>query len=386
MSTALTNIETLKAVEVFSKEGGLDPILQEIEKEARSLVLDASTNKGREEIRSIAHKITRSRTTLFKMAKDLTEEWRDSTKKVNAERARMEEFLKKLEEEIRAPLTEFEDKEKNRVVDHEAAIAFIEGQKVFETDPTVEELQSRIDYINNDTRDWEEFSNRAGRAKQDSLDFLTKKRDALVKYQEEQAELARLRKAEEERLQKEREETIAKEAAEKARLEAERVAKEAAEKEAARVKAAQEAADKKAREEKEAAEKKAAEEKVAREKAEQDKKDAEERAAKAEADRIAAAEKAAADAKAAEERAEREKKEAEEAATKREQERQAAEKKAEEDAAAKREADLAHRKKINNEAKEDMEKAVADTDGTDPAKAIIIAIANGQIRHVRITY
>lgn len=375
--TELVKIESLNAVEVFSKPGGLDPILDHIEKEARSIVLDPSTPQGREQIRSLAFKIKKSRTALFGMAKDLTEDWREQTKKVTAERNRMEDRLVTLEEDVRRPLTELENKEKNRVEGHETALLVFTQM----LEPTEDDLalETRIALIDADERDWEEFADRARRTKEEVRKTLSDKLAALKKSAEEKAELERLRAAEAARVQKEREEKIAKEAAENAKIEAERVAKEAADKEAARVKAEAEKAEAK------------------RKRVKEEKKAAEERAAKAEADRIAAEKKAKDDAAALAAKVEADKKAASEkaakdaeAAAQKERDRIAAEQEAERKAAEKREADLAHRKKVNNEAKEALITQLS-TDGLvtiNPAQAeaIVKAIAKGLIPHVRISY
>lgn len=375
--TDLIALSSLSAVEVFSKDGGLDPILDRIEKEVRAIITDVSTHKGREEIRSIAYKVKKSRTTLFKMAKDLTEDWREQTKKVTAERNRMEEKLLKLEEEVRAPLTEFENKEKNRVQAHEDALLVI--TQMADLTENVLDIETRIASIDVDARDWEEFSDRARRTKEEVRSALAARLEGIKKAEADRLELERLRKAEEERLRKEREEQIAKEAAEKARIEAERVAKEAADKEAARVKAEAEKAE------------------IERKRIESERIAAEERAAKAEADRVAAEKKAKDDAAAlaakveadriaAEEKAKRDA----EAAAKAERDRIEAENKRIADETAKREADLAHRKKINNEAKDALISQLS-TDGVVTinlvqAEAIVRAIAKGLIPHVKINY
>ncbi|OJW20518.1 MAG: hypothetical protein BGO51_21990 [Rhodospirillales bacterium 69-11] len=83
------------------------------------------------------------------------------------------------------------------------------------------------------------------------------------------------------------------------------------------------------------------------------------------------------------EAAEKAAKEAEERAAQKERERIEAEKKAEADAAAKREADKKHRARINNEA---LGGLVAAGLTEDQGKAVVEAIAKGQIPNVKITY
>lgn len=60
--TDLVVIEKSSAMAVFTNNEQLDPIIEKIEKEARSLVPDVSTKKGRDAIASMAHKVARSKT------------------------------------------------------------------------------------------------------------------------------------------------------------------------------------------------------------------------------------------------------------------------------------------------------------------------------------
>ncbi|MEG5872198.1 hypothetical protein UXO56_10595 [Enterobacter ludwigii] len=58
--TDLVVIEKQNAMAIFTTKEQLDPIIEAIEKEARSLVPDVSTRKGRDAIASMAHKVARS--------------------------------------------------------------------------------------------------------------------------------------------------------------------------------------------------------------------------------------------------------------------------------------------------------------------------------------
>jgi hypothetical protein len=117
----LAVVSTQNAVQIFTG-GGLGALLDGVEAKVRAMQLDASTVAGRDEIRSVAYKVVRTKTALDAEAKKLTEGWRTATAKVNAERKVAQDRLDALAEEIRAPLTAFETKEKNRVAAHEAAL------------------------------------------------------------------------------------------------------------------------------------------------------------------------------------------------------------------------------------------------------------------------
>jgi hypothetical protein len=376
--SALALVETVTASQVFI-EKGLDPILTRIDTEARSLALDISTDKGRKEIASLAHKIAKSKTALDKLGKDLVAGWKDQAKKVDQERARAWDFLESLQKEIRQPLTEWEDREKDRVAKHEASLAEIaQGGSYtaanWHTLP-MEAMTDRLKELQSDKTDWQEFSMRAKLALETAISTITAAIAKRQKHDSEQAELARLRKEEEERKQREHEERLKLAAAERARIEAEEKARKKAEAEAARVKTEQEKAEKE------------------RQRLQREKEAAEARAAQAEKDRIAAETKAKEDARIAAEKAAAEMKAAEEAAAKRERERIAAEKRTEAEATAKRETDKKHRTKINNEAlhailsiifSDDPE--VLDEFQRNTGRNLIKAIAEGQIPHITISY
>lgn len=72
--TDLVVIEKQNAMAVFTTKEQLDPIIEAIEKEARSLVPDVSTRKGRDAIASMAHKVARSKTYIDNAGKDLVAE------------------------------------------------------------------------------------------------------------------------------------------------------------------------------------------------------------------------------------------------------------------------------------------------------------------------
>jgi hypothetical protein len=403
---ALVLVQTATPLAVFS-ENGLDPLIERIENHARTIALDISTDKGRKQIRSLAHNIAQSKTALDDMGKKLVAGWKEQAKKVDLERARAWDRLDNLQKEIRQPLTEWEDREKNRIAAHEANLAEIAQAGSYtavnwQTLP-LQTMQDRLAELQRDKIDWQEFSARAKLATETAISTITAAIVKRQKHDAEQAELARLRKEEEERKQREHEEYIARAAAEQARLLAEEEARKVAEAEAARVRAEQEKAERerqRIQREKEAAEaraRRAEQEKkdaearaerdriAAEEKAKRQKAEAEARAAKAEQDRIAVEARAKEDARIAAEKAAADKKVAEEAAAKRERDRIEGEKKAEANAAAKREADTKHREHVNGEAVTALSRELWHLSEEDCFR-VVKAIAAGNIPHIKISY
>jgi len=246
------------ALSAFTTPGGLDPFLQRVRKEIDAFAPDMSTTKGRAEIRSFAHKITKAKTRIEAVGKSLADEQKEIPKKIDAARRHARETLDAWADEVREPLTKWEQAEEKRVADHKTAIANLEGlgakgQGQF----TAAEMRAALAEVKAVAiGPWcEEFEAAYGRAKDIALFHLEAGIAAREKFEAEQAELADLRRQAEERARKEREEQIAKEAAERATREAE-------EKAAAEARRAEEAAqrEREAAEERERALKRQAEE------------------------------------------------------------------------------------------------------------------------------
>ena len=402
---------------VFTGDGGVDAILTKIETDARALAadLDISTEKGRKEIASLARtKIARSKTALIDAGKKLTEDWRKQTSAVNADCKIIEARLDALRDEIRAPLTAWEQAEKDRVAAHDRAITDIEALASGLEGLTAEQIRERLKAPPlTEARNWQEFQQRASRTILSTGAILkVALRDAEQRAAEAAERAAReAQEAEERRLaaleaQRIREEQIAAHAAEKARQEAEAKAemerlaahaKAEADRRAAEAKAEAErqAIEARAREEREELERKAEAERQAAAKREQDARDAaakaEAAAKKAEADRIAAeqqAERARIIAAAAQQKREAEaaaRAEAEKAAAiQAERARAAAAAEAERVEAERRAANVAHRKRINNAVLAAMVEHAGLSDAA--GKAAIEAIARGLIPNVSIAY
>lgn len=88
--------------------GGLDPIIEAIEREARSLVPDISTASGRKSVASNAAKVAKAKTYLDDIGKSYVAELKELPKKIDAARKSMRDRLDALKDEVRAPLTEYE--------------------------------------------------------------------------------------------------------------------------------------------------------------------------------------------------------------------------------------------------------------------------------------
>ena len=333
----LALLENVNAVEVFTGDG-LDDLLKKITDEAKSIVPNIETARGRKEIAGLAAKVAKSKVHLDGLGKDLVSDWKQKAKVVDIERKKMRDYLDDLKEEVRKPLSDWEDAEDERVLKHKNNIlemmqAGIDTAEKWMELP-VEIMQDQLKEIEETKIDesWQEFANDAAKTKDQAITIIKGCIEKRQKYDADQAELEKHRKESAEREQKEREENLRKEGEEKAKREAEEKAKEEA---------------KRAEREKQAA--------------------------------IQAKENAERRVKEAEDNATRK---AEDAA-KAERDRIESERVAEELAAKKREADKKHRAKINNAAVDALKSAGL---GELSAKKAVTAIAKGQVPHVTISY
>ena len=230
-------------VAAFGKPGGSDELFERIAEQARSFVPDVTTKKGRDEIGSLALKVSKSKTLIEKYGKDLVAEEKARIKLIDDDRIQFCKKMDSLRDEILAPRDAWEQAEKDRVAKHECEIGEIRGFANIEflQTATVEMIKGAIACVDEIAIDssFDEYEQHAKIAKFETLEKLRITLVAREKYEAEQAELERLRQAEQLRQQQERDAQIAREAAdkatreaeEKARFESERVQREKAESE-----------------------------------------------------------------------------------------------------------------------------------------------------------
>ena len=342
----LVVIEQANALEIFTRKDGLDPFLVKIREEIDGFTADISTDKGRKEIASMAYRVAQSKTYLDGVGKELVAELKEKPKLIDNERKRIRDILDKWKDEVRRPLTEWENAEKFRVETHQKNLDKIKNihtscEEGICSD-AINSLIAKLSCVSVDNS-WEEFEEGGKILYGDTMLYLKERLGKRLRYEDEQRELVKLRQERDERARKERDEQIAKEAAELARQEAEEKSK-------------REMAEAKRREE----------------------------------DLRLKAERAEIEKKESELRREREKLEAEKRAKENEQRaieaertRVAAENKKKEDEEKKRQANIAHRRGINKATLTLLEKSGFDS--TIGTKIITLA-AQGKLGNLVMTY
>jgi colicin import membrane protein len=430
-----TELAVLPALEAivpaeFFRPSGSDAILTTLEETVMAMraKLDISTEGGRRAIASLAYRVSRSKTALDKLREDLVRDRKVELKAIDKEGGVVWDRVEALQKKVRAELDEWENAEKMRVADHEAALTLIASIAALDRPLNLDEIESKMKLVNQICdRDWQEFSVRAAGAKALAWSGLQDGAERARQAIRQREEAERLAEEARERALKEREEAAAKAAKEAAERRAEEqatLAREAAEQERKRIEDAKFEAEAKARQAEAArvaAEAKAEADRVEAERKAQEAAERLELAIKvAEARRAQEAEEAAQRERDARERAavalfeaqrerEREAQYAEQRRVAREQEiereRKAAEEKAERDRVAaieaerRRVADEAERVRLETEKRERNKKhreriESAAAEGLifrfpmqiELARDLIKAISEGLIPNVTINY
>lgn len=216
-------------VEAYKTEGGAQSLFDQIAAQARSVVPDLSTDKKRKEVASLAAKVSKTKVAFDNHGKTLKEQYTVITNKIDADRKLFRDQCDALRDEIRQPLTDWENAEKDRVAKHEADIEKIQdfAHPSILADMSAIRISEQIRML--DVLEicslFEEFEEQAKIAKYETLEVLRTTLAAREKYEAEQAELEALRQAEQVRIQQERDAQIAREATEKAQREAEEKAR-----------------------------------------------------------------------------------------------------------------------------------------------------------------
>jgi len=373
MTQEIAVIDNTAIAQAFATPSGIDVLIQRIKSEASAEVPDLTTKKGRDRIASLAYKVSKTKTLVDDFGKELVAEEKKRLALIDADRKKWRDECDKLRDDIRKPLTDWEQAEADRVQAHKAKLQFCR-ECIHVEGLASDEIQLRLTAAENMTLGdhWHEFAAEAGRVKDEVTASLRKSLADRQRHEAEQAELARLRAEAARREQEDRDRRIAEEAATKARADAEaKAAREKAE------------AESKARAEQEAAERAriAAEQAELRAKAEAEA--AKLRVQEAERRRIESEERAKREAKEAAERAERDRVAAVEAERQRAERQRIAEQEAAAKAQAEREANKEHMRRINREA---LAGIMAAGISEEQGKALIKAIASGAVQHVSISY
>lgn len=251
-------------------DGGVDSLIENIKKRVVNFNADVNTLTGRDEIKSFAFQIAKSKTALDNLGKECVADWKAKSKLVDTERARVWDALEGLQKQARQPLTEWEEFEKTRVEKLKQRVKEITIPEILPTGSgALKELLDKVEAVIVD----ETFGEIVAMATAERGRTIVTLKGYLFAAEKQEADAIELEKLRQEaaiRAQQEREEAIRKEGAERATKEAETKAK-----------AESEAVERREQEVKRESERKELELKLATEKAQREKLEAEQRAERA---------------------------------------------------------------------------------------------------------
>lgn len=222
---SLTVADSGNLQQFFADGENLQKVADRIETLARGLVADVSTKEGISQIKTAARQIASVKKKVDDLGKTVVAELKALPKIIDKNRADFRERMESLQEEIRRPVTDIEERQK--------AIDDIKGTHFACAACNSQELAAKIDELETQraavtAEVWKEAYEDVLKAYDSEIAALATMRDAAAKREAEQRELEELRKKKEEAERIIRENKIKEEAERKAREEAE--ARAAAEK------------------------------------------------------------------------------------------------------------------------------------------------------------
>lgn len=160
---------------VLFAAGGTREICALIEREARALVPDITTQPGRNAIASMAAKIARSKSYLDNLGKLYVDELKELPKQVDAERRVMRNRLDALKDEIRQPLTEWEEAIERRQQRYREMLDGIALQATELGGLSAEDLAVRLECVRNVEAgdEWEEYQQEAAATRDRAIAILS---------------------------------------------------------------------------------------------------------------------------------------------------------------------------------------------------------------------
>lgn len=249
-SVTVTHKENL--LSFFRNGANLDGLYNVVETKARALVADVTTKEGVSQIKSTARQIASIKKRVDDMGKDIVAELKDLPKQIDANRKKWREDMEALQDEIRKPVTEIENRQAE--IDE---IRATHGKMALSGSDEIKAAIETLDKIELTGDKWKESLDAAAaavKAEKGALEVMlnaalkkeaeARELEELRKKQEEAERIIREQKIREEAERKAREEAEARAAAEKARLEREKA--EAERKAAEAEKAANEALEREA--------------------------------------------------------------------------------------------------------------------------------------------
>jgi hypothetical protein len=215
----IEDIDQDKAPTIY-RTGGLGVYIEYIRGQVANEIPDLTTVKGRSRIASLAAQVSKSKVAIEKPGREYLKHIKDLPKQVEAELREFVQSCDALRDEIRKPLTDWENAEQARLDAHKSALARIQAMAYHGNDSlTIERVMADLNAMEFPKTKCEEFHLEYLEAQTEALCILRERHKNAQELEKQQAEIERLQKEAEERERKERDERIAREAAERERQE-----------------------------------------------------------------------------------------------------------------------------------------------------------------------
>lgn len=348
-----TEVAALPSLPAAYTAESLEDLFAKVKAEVEAHVPDIETVEGRKHIKSLAAKISSSKTAIDKPMRDYLREIKALPKVVEKNARESVERFDALRDATLKPLNDAQAHQ-DAIIARMDEIVRLCSQDGLQSD-TVRLLVDEVAEVDVETTFWPELIKKAKASIEGAMSATTATLNRLIESEKQAAELERLRKEAEENARRERDRLIAEEAARKAQEEERR-------------RTEQRVLDE---------QRKAEESRLAQLKAEQD-------AKRAEQARIEAEEQHKLDAKLAEQQAKERERIAAENAKKQAEEQQALALQRQKEDEEKRAAGKAHRVAINRAALADL---IAQTSLTEEqAKEVITVVAKELIANMKVVY
>lgn len=173
-----------------------DKFLEAVKGEVSAHVPDLTTAKGRDAIKSLAFKVTKTKTAIDNAGKQLKEDAQKTVQTVDAARRAIREELEALSIQARQPLTDWEVREEIRVEKANGIIAGLSADAVVSTTETAEDIAARLERVEGSVLDPEVLDGLLEEAEALRATAIAALEAALARVQQEErdrAELERLR-------------------------------------------------------------------------------------------------------------------------------------------------------------------------------------------------
>lgn len=192
--------EASPSIVLLDKDKG-EAFYAAVKADVEAHVPDLSTVKGRDAIKALAYKVTRTKTAIVAAGKELTAEWRRQTEKVNAARNEAEERFEALATTARAPLTEWETAEKTRQDRIKSVLERLQSAPGLLIGDTSETIGARLAEVEGVVIDdtFDEYQEAGEKLRATAVAALTSLLSRARQKEADRAELDRLRAAEAER-------------------------------------------------------------------------------------------------------------------------------------------------------------------------------------------